>query len=112
MPAAPGGRWRRLLRRCDQRPVAGPDQRARADRAAPRRVRGIPVFSVENACASGSSAFNLAVQAIQAGTCDIALAVGAEKMNVPDKAKMFAVFDGGWDVSHRRAEQGHPAGPR
>lgn len=61
--------------------------------------QGIPVFSVENACASGSSAFNLAVQAIQAGTCEIAIAVGAEKMNVPDKAKMFAVFDGGWDVS-------------
>ncbi|MBF7729200.1 thiolase family protein [Pseudomonas sp. N040] len=60
---------------------------------------GIPVFSVENACASGSSAFNLAVQAIQAGTCEIAIAVGCEKMNVPDKAKMFAVFDGGWDVS-------------
>ncbi|MFO1392832.1 MAG: thiolase family protein [Steroidobacteraceae bacterium] len=60
---------------------------------------GIPVYSVENACASGSSALNLAVQAVQAGTCDVALAVGAEKMNVPDKAKMFAVFDGGWDVT-------------
>jgi len=62
-------------------------------------IEGVPVFSVENACASGSSAFNLAVQALRAGSCDIALAVGAEKMNVPDKAKMFAVFDGGWDVS-------------
>ena len=62
-------------------------------------IEGIPVFSVENACAAGSSAFHLAAQAIRAGECDIALAVGAEKMNVPDKAKMFAVFDGGWDVS-------------
>ena len=60
---------------------------------------GIPVFSVENACASGSSAFHLAVQAVQAGSTDFALAVGAEKMNIPDKSKMFAVFDGGWDVS-------------
>ena len=60
---------------------------------------GIPVYSVENACASGSSALNLAVQAVQAGSCDVALAVGAEKMNVSDKAKMFAVFDGGWDVT-------------
>ncbi len=60
---------------------------------------GIPVASVENACASGSTAFNLAVQAVKAGTCDVAIAVGAEKMNVADKAKMFAVFDGGWDVS-------------
>ena len=62
-------------------------------------IEGVPVFSVENACASGSSALNLAIQALRAGTCDIALAAGFEKMNVPDKAKMFAVFDGGWDVS-------------
>ena len=64
-----------------------------------RRLEGIPVFSVENACASGSSAFNLAVQALRAGTCDVALAVGAEKMNIADKDRMFAAFDGGWDVS-------------
>lgn len=60
---------------------------------------GIPVYTVENACASGSSAFNLAVQSVKSGSADIALAVGAEKMNIADKAKMFGVFDGGWDVS-------------
>jgi len=62
-------------------------------------LQGIPVFTVENACASGSSAFNLATMALRAGSCDIALAVGAEKMNIPDKAKMFSAFDGGWDVA-------------
>ncbi|MDT4809511.1 AcCoA-C-Actrans: acetyl-CoA C-acyltransferase [compost metagenome] len=62
-------------------------------------IEGVPVFTVENACASGASAFNLATLALRAGQCDIALAVGAEKMNIPDKGKMFAVFDGGWDVS-------------
>ncbi len=62
-------------------------------------IEGIPVFTVENACASGSSAFNLATLALQAGACDIALAFGAEKMNIADKAKMFGAFDGGWDVS-------------
>jgi len=62
-------------------------------------IEGVPVFTVENACASGSSAFNLATLALRAGSCDIALAVGAEKMNIPDKAKMFTAFDGGWDVS-------------
>lgn len=62
-------------------------------------IEGVPVFTVENACASGSSAFNLAAMALSAGSCDIALAVGAEKMNIPDKAKMFSAFDGGWDVS-------------
>jgi len=62
-------------------------------------IEGIPIFNIENACASGSSAFHLAVQSLQAGTCDVALAVGAEKMNIADKAKAFALFDAGWDVS-------------
>ncbi|MEM5432799.1 thiolase family protein [Cupriavidus oxalaticus] len=62
-------------------------------------LEGIPVFNVENACASGSTAVHLAVQSLKAGACDVALAIGAEKMNVPDKAKSFALFEGGWDVS-------------
>lgn len=62
-------------------------------------IEGIPVFSVENACASGSSAFNLATLALRAGSCDIALAVGVEKMNIADRKRMFSAFDGGWDVS-------------
>ncbi len=62
-------------------------------------LEGIPVFNVENACASGSTAVYLAVQSLKAGACDVALAIGAEKMNVPDKAKSFAGFEGGWDVS-------------
>jgi len=66
-------------------------------------IEGIPVYNVENACASGSSAFNLAVQSLKAGTADVALAIGAEKMNIPDKAKAFAIFEGGWDVSRAEA---------
>lgn len=62
----------------------------------------IPVYNVENACASGTSAFQLAVQAIRAGQCDIALAIGAEKMNIDDKHRSIALFEGGWDVA--RAE--------
>jgi acetyl-CoA acetyltransferase len=68
-------------------------------------IEGIPVYNVENACASGSSAVNLAVQSLKAGTADVALALGAEKMNIPDKAKAFAIFEGGWDVS--RAEENY-----
>jgi len=68
-------------------------------------IEGIPVFNVENACASGSSAFHLALQSLRAGATDVALAIGAEKMNIPDKAKAFAVFDAGWDVS--RAEENY-----
>lgn len=62
-------------------------------------IEGIPIYNVENACASGSSAVNLAVQSLRAGVTDVALALGVEKMNVPDKAKSFAVFEGGWDVA-------------
>lgn len=68
-------------------------------------IEGIPVFNVENACASGSTALHLALQQLKAGACDVALALGAEKMNIADKAKAFALFEAGWDVS--RAEQNH-----
>ncbi len=59
---------------------------------------GVPVYNIENACASGSSAFQLAVQALRAGACDVALALGAEKMNIKDKKRALALFEGGWDV--------------
>ncbi|VWB56162.1 putative thiolase [Burkholderia arboris] len=62
-------------------------------------LEGIPVFNVENACASGSTAVHLAVRELQSGACDVALALGVEKMNVADKAKSFALFEAGWDVS-------------
>lgn len=68
-------------------------------------IEQIPVYNVENACASGSSAFNLAVQSLKAGTTDVALALGAEKMNIADKLKAFALFEAGWDVS--RAEENY-----
>jgi acetyl-CoA acetyltransferase len=68
-------------------------------------IEGIPVYNVENACASGSSAFNLAVQSLKAGTTDVALAIGAEKMNIEDRKKAFALFEAGWDVS--RAEENY-----
>lgn len=60
---------------------------------------GLSVYNVENACASGTSAFQLAVQSLRAGACDVALALGAEKMNIADKKRAIALFEGGWDVS-------------
>ncbi|MBK5356587.1 thiolase family protein [Pseudomonas sp. TH41] len=68
-------------------------------------IEGIPIYNIENACASGSSAFNLAVQSLKAGTADVALALGAEKMNIADKLKAFSIFEAGWDVS--RAEENY-----
>jgi len=60
--------------------------------------KNIPIFNVENACASGSTALHLACNSIRAGESDFALAVGAEKMFGLDKEKTFAVFNGAWDV--------------
>ncbi|OZF26122.1 thiolase family protein [Rhodococcus sp. 14-2483-1-2] len=62
-------------------------------------LEGIPVFNVENACATGSSALSLAVNQIRAGAAEIALAVGVEKMNVGNTARTMAVFDSAYDVS-------------
>jgi acetyl-CoA acyltransferase len=64
----------------------------------PAGIQGIPIVNVENACASGSTALHLAFNYLRAGAADVALAIGAEKMFSPDKAKMFAAFDSGWDV--------------
>jgi acetyl-CoA C-acetyltransferase len=44
------------------------------------RLPNIPVTHVENFCASGSEAFRGAVYAVAAGACDIALALGVEKL--------------------------------
>jgi acetyl-CoA acetyltransferase len=69
---------------------------------------GIPVFNVENACASASTAFHLAWQAVASGVRDIVLAVGAEKMTHPDKARSFAAIGGSVDVETAPADL--PAG--
>lgn len=44
------------------------------------RLPDIPVTKVENYCASGTEAFRGAVYAVASGACDIALAIGAEKL--------------------------------
>jgi acetyl-CoA acetyltransferase len=62
-------------------------------------IHSIPIYNVESACASGGTAFHLAVQTLRAGGADVALVLGAEKMNVLDKGRMFSLFDAGWDVS-------------
>lgn len=45
-------------------------------------INRVPVYNVKNYCASGSTAFNVAVMGIRSGACDIALAVGLEKMSL------------------------------
>jgi len=44
-------------------------------------LSGLPVSRLENACATGSDAFRNACFAVAAGVYDVALVIGAEKMN-------------------------------
>lgn len=46
-------------------------------------ITGGPIVNIENACASGSSAFCLAYNALAAGQSEYAIILGAEKMCVP-----------------------------
>lgn len=64
----------------------------------PLGLENIPVFNTDNACASSSAAFNLAYAYLRAGLARVALVVGAEKMNYPEKPDlMFEAFRGSWD---------------
>ncbi len=55
-------------------------------------LAGKPLVNIENACATGSSAFHLAWEAIEAGQIDVALVVGAEKLSHADKSVSFSAF--------------------
>jgi acetyl-CoA acetyltransferase len=66
-------------------------------------LQSLPVVNVENACASASTAFHLAVYYVKAGAADVVLAVGAEKMFSTDRQRMFSSFDGAWDVHDTQA---------
>lgn len=61
-------------------------------------LAGIPMFNVENACASGSSALHLAWLAIAAGQVETALVVGVEKLSHEDKAVSFGAFSRAVDL--------------
>jgi len=62
---------------------------------------GIPIFNIENACASSSSGLFNACMAIESGMFDTVLVAGTEKMFYPEKkAEMMTAFFGGTDI-HR-----------
>ena len=58
----------------------------------------LPLINVENACASGGSAFAMACEAVASGCVDFALAVGAEQMNHVDKSRPFNALRGSTDI--------------
>lgn len=59
---------------------------------------GMPIFNVENACASGSSALHLAVQYLRAGAADCALVIGSEKMVTEDRALPMRALEACSDI--------------
>lgn len=66
-------------------------------------IDGIPVFNIESACASSSSAFHLGWTAVGAGLHDYALIVGFEKLYDADKRKSFRALGTGVDIEMFRA---------
>ena len=69
----------------------------------PLGITDIPVFNIENACASASSAFHLAWRAVASGAEDIVLAVGAEKLSHDDKQVGFDAIGTAIDLEAREA---------
>ncbi|MBI5845741.1 MAG: thiolase family protein [Deltaproteobacteria bacterium] len=61
-------------------------------------IEGIPMYNLENACASSSTAFHTAWAAVGAGLYDCALVVGFEKLYDVDKKKSFAALGTAVDV--------------
>lgn len=59
---------------------------------------GMPIFNVENACASGSSAIHLATQYVRAGAADCVLVVGYEKMVTEDRALPMRALEACSDI--------------
>ena len=63
-------------------------------------MEGIPMTNVENACASGSTAFHHAWLGVASGLYEVTLAVGAEKLYSENKMATFAAFLGGIDIEN------------
>lgn len=73
----------------------------------PLGLQGIPIFNVENACATASSCLHLAASYLRAGTSEVALAVGTDKMYVADPSRRFGIFDSAWDVAESERTHAH-----
>lgn len=63
-------------------------------------IGGIPITNVENACASGSSAFREAWISVASGMCDVALALGAEKLYAGDPRLSTKALAGATEVEY------------
>jgi acetyl-CoA acetyltransferase len=62
----------------------------------------VPIINVEGACATGSMAFHSAWKDIKSGQSSVVLALGAEKLVVPNaQESVRKAFDGGFDTFAR-----------
>ncbi len=67
-------------------------------------LAGKPMFNVENACASGSTALHLAWLAVASGQAETALVVGTEKLSHENKAVSFGAFAKAVDIEEPMPE--------
>jgi acetyl-CoA acyltransferase len=73
-------------------------------------LAGIPLVNVENACASGGTALNLAWESVGSGRVDVALVVGVEQLTHEDRFRTFAALRGSTDIDEiGEAEPGEVA---
>ncbi|MDX9787440.1 MAG: thiolase family protein [Desulfobacterales bacterium] len=63
-------------------------------------IDSIPIYNVESACASSSSAFNLAYMAVAGGMYDCVLVTGYEKLYDVDKQKSFNALGTAFDIEN------------
>ena len=61
-------------------------------------LSGVPLINIENACASGGSALNLAFESVASGRCEVVLVVGAEQLSHSEKFRTFAALRGSTDI--------------
>lgn len=73
-------------------------------------LSGIPLVNVENACASGGTALNLAWEAVGTGRAEVALVIGVEQLSHLDKSRTFNALRGSTDIEEiGEAEPGQPS---
>lgn len=70
---------------------------------------GKPIVNVENACASGSTAVNLAWLSVASGQSDVVLVVGAEKLTAQDNTLAMKGMEGALDPDERAEFQARNA---
>ncbi len=72
----------------------------------------LPIFNVENACASGSTALHLGSRSVASGAAGCVLCVGAEKMTDTNRARALVALGRAPDVAAVFGPAGPPPGGR